>query len=247
MTSFFDQLDRQLREVATRGQAVTSRRPRRLAAVALAAVSVGGTALAATGLWRPILGEPGLGRPPSITASAPPRGQLALLGVLRRPQTPTDRSAETREELRYMSNTAAGVRTAYIRLLSGDTGLGPAILVPVARITRSLLGAPPAVVARTPRTNALCLLVGDRSGEGSAKQCFTTTAVLDGRATLSVGDLLFGLVPDRVRRVTVRFSSGTTTSSIPSSNFFRISMPAGAIPVAMSWALTAGPPRHFPL
>jgi len=263
MTSFFDRLDAQLREVASRdpeSAAVrepadasrrprrrASPRPRRLAVAVLAAFSVGGTAIAATGLWRPILGEPGLGQPPTTSASSPPAAQLTALGVLRRPQTPADRSAETEEELRYMSSTASGVRTDYVRLLSDTTGVGPAILVPVTRIRRPLESGPPAVLARQPSTDALCLLVGDRDGEGSGKACFTTADVLQGGATLSLGSGFFGLAPDDVRLVTVTFGDGAVRSVAPSSNFFTVMMPSGAIPASMTWVLTSGRSQHFPL
>jgi hypothetical protein len=269
MLSFLDQLDAQLREVACRDPAGAAvRRParaarrtprrafasphphpraRRVAVAVVAAASIGGTALAATGLWRPILGEPGLGSPPTISASSPPASQLDELGVLRRAQTAADRSAETEAELRYMSSVASGVRTDYVRLLSNTTGFGPAILVPVARMIRRLENGPPAVLARQPSTDALCLLVGDRDGEGSAKSCFTTGDVLDGGATLSLGNGFFGLAPDDVRLVTVTFGDGAARSATPSSNFFAITMPSGALPAAMTWVLASGTSEHFSL
>jgi hypothetical protein len=264
MVSFFDQLDAQLREVAVRApsdaatrpprpQRSVSRRPRSarrpcqgiLAALSLLLVT--GTALAATGLWRPILGEPRFGPGPTITADAPPPAQLAILGVLRAPQTAADRSAGTRAELRYMSAAASGVRTNYIRLLSDHTGFGPAVLVPVARIDQARSGAPPAVLAELPRTDALCLLVGDRDGEGAAKRCFTTDDVLDGRDTLSLGSDVFGLVPDAVRSVTVSFTGGATRTVAPADNLFETAQGAGGIPVSMTWTMAAGPVRHFTL
>ncbi|HEX3875218.1 MAG TPA: hypothetical protein VHW26_13780 [Solirubrobacteraceae bacterium] len=273
MNSLFDQLDTQLRDVAgrdpyplttrdpappttrdaspatgrTRAGGRARRGPRRLIAV-LAAVSLTGTAVAATGLWRPILGEPRFGGPaPTITASPPPPAQLAVLGVLRRPQTPADRSGATRDELQYLSPAAGGVRTAYIRLLSDDTGLGPAVLVPVARIDESSAGAPPAVAAELPHTDALCLVVGDRDGQGAAKRCFTTADVVGGLASLSVGSDLFGLVPDDVRRVTVSFTGGTARTVSPASNLFEIAMPAGGIPATMTWTTATGRRRRFTL
>jgi hypothetical protein len=249
MDDFFDQLDSQLREISRRnfdGARSGRRASRRLRAgvVALATLSIAGTAIAATGAWRPILGEPGLGPPPTVVVSAPPASQLAVLGVLRRAQTPADRGTDTQTELRYISNTASGVRTAYIRLLSPKTGLGPAVLVPVARITQV---APHGVVATPERINALCLLIGDSLNQGAAKRCFTTAELLDGRGTLSLGTRFFGVVPDGVRLVSVRFQDGTTASAVPVSNFFVLSAPAGTAPATMTWTAASGVAQQFPL
>jgi hypothetical protein len=249
MDDFFDQLDSQLREVSRRniGGATNGRRAsRRVRAgvVGLAALSIAGTAIAASGVWRPILGEPGLGPPPTVIATAPPASQLAVLGALRRAQTPADRGTDTQTELRYMSNTASGVRTGYVRLLSNQTGLGPAILVPVARITQA---APSQVTAAPVRTNALCLLIGDRDGQGAAKRCVTTAELLAGRGTLSLGTHVFGIVPDGVRVVSIRFRDGITASVAPASNFFALTAPAGSAPAAMTWTPTSGAVRHFSL
>jgi hypothetical protein len=253
MTSIFDQLEEQLREIASRDLRVRARprsntsRSWRLAVVVAAAASLAGTALAATGLWRPLLGEPGLGPPAAITGDPPPPSQLALLAVLRRAQTADDRSAATRAELRFINDMADGVRTDYIRLLSSHAGFGAAILVPVARITQTQLSAPPAVLARLPRSDALCMLIGDRAGEGSAKRCFTTADLLSGSATLSLGGFLFGLAPDGVRVVTVTFDNGSARRVVPSSNFFAIMMPSGGTPATMTWTMTNGPPRRHPI
>jgi hypothetical protein len=253
-SSFFDRLDGQLREVALREPGLAaveprpSRRPwsqarsRRVAIAALAVLSASGTAIAATGVWRPILGDPSLGSPPTITADAPPPAQLAILGVLRRAQTAADRSRSARE-LEYIGNTVSGVRTTYIRLLSDDTGLGPAILVPVAALRQ--IGAPPAVAAHLPHTDALCLVIGDTAG--AAKRCFSTSDVVTGQATLSLASDLFGIVPDDVRGVTVTFGGGATSSATPTSNFFEVTMPSGAIPRTMTWTVAGAPAEHFQL
>jgi hypothetical protein len=260
---FFDQLDAQLRGVARRSldaelrHVVALRTPGvarlrgaapwrmvRLPVAALAAVSLAGVAIAATAVWRPALGAPGLGAPPTSTAAAPPEAQLAVLGVLRRQQTPADRGAETRSELTYMGNTASGVRTAYIRLLSDRTGLGPAVLVPVAQITQA---APPELGAAPPRTGALCLLVGDAAGRGAAKRCFTTGDLLAGRGTLSLATDIFGVVPDAVAMVSITFSNGATRHVAPLGNLFELAEPAGAAPATMTWASATGTVQRFPL
>lgn len=255
---FFDQLDAQLRGVAHRGldadlrHLVVWRRPGvarlrgrapwravRLPATVLAAVSLAGAAIAATAVWRPIPGQPGLGSPRTSTAAAPPEAQLAVLGVLRRQQTPADRDAETRSELTYIGNTASGVRTAYIRLLSDRTGLGRAILVPVAQISQ-------AAPSELPRTDALCLLVGDAAGRGAARRCFTTGELLAGRATLSLATDIFGVVPDAVAMVSIRFSNGATRHVAPLGNLFELAEPAGAAPAVMVWASATGTVQRFP-
>lgn len=249
MDDFFDQLDSQLREISRRsiGGAMRHRRASqrlRVGVAALAALSIAGTAIAATGVWRPILGEPGLGPPPTVIATAPPAQQLAVLGVLRRAQTPADRGTDTQAELRYMSSTASGVRIAYVRLLSNDTGLGPAILVPVARITQT---APAGVAATPARINALCLLIGDSHSQGAAKRCFTTAELLEGRGILSLGTHIFGVVPDGVRVVSIRFRDGATESVVPAGNFFALTTPAGTAPGSMTWTPPSGAAQHFAL
>jgi ferric-dicitrate binding protein FerR (iron transport regulator) len=59
---------------------------RRGGAAAAVVVLVGAPPLVATGIWRPQIGD-GKHAAPKITAEAPPAGQLATFGVLRRPQT----------------------------------------------------------------------------------------------------------------------------------------------------------------
>jgi hypothetical protein len=237
MSTFFDDLELQLRDLAEaplvdeRRVAVRQRRPRArwaLIAVLLLAV-LAAAAVAATGIWRPILGLPQFGPGPSISSVAPPAQQLRLLGVLRRTQTTADRGSLTTQELRYLGLDEEGVRTNYIRLLRPRPlpGLGPAVLVPVTQ-TRLPAGSPPAVVRRYAITNALCLIVGDTNGAGAGKTCFSTAQLVTGAANASLGPVVYGLVPDDVSRVTVRFASGQQVTETAQENFVAVTTPVGA-------------------
>src|SRR4051812_1613021 len=91
-----DRLSQQSAPVRT-GRSWWRLSPRGLA-VALAALAVSASALAATAPWHPLFGDPQRPSPqPRVTGAAPSAAQLALLGVLRRAQTPEDRGSTTRQ------------------------------------------------------------------------------------------------------------------------------------------------------
>lgn len=230
MSDFFDRLEQQLnrstRQLARQHAPATSRRLQGVIAVSLLVLLAAGTAIAATGIWRPILGMQRYGPGPSIASSPPPKAQLAMLAVLRRPQTPADRSAAVRRELRYVSGDLSGVRTDYIRKLAITQYGQPVILVPSAHFEDSLPGAPPAVKRLLPKTNALCIIYPERTlSEGVAAHCYTTRQVGSDQATGSLGNHQYGLVPDNISSVTWTYASGRTITTPVRENFFDMTTP----------------------
>jgi hypothetical protein len=210
---------------------------RRSAALALAALLVSGTALAATHPWAPTLGDRTLGPPPSVAVSGAPHAQLDALGVLRRAPGPLDRDAATQAGLRYIGDTAQGVHTDLIRRLE-TTAAGQAVVLVPAHTWRPAPGA-------TVRRDVLCVVYPDAPGTGAAKGCFTLGDVRSGRAYVQLGTHVFGVVPDDVSSVAVRFAGGTSSAvAAVHDNFFDIAgppsstvpgAPVGARPQALEW------------
>jgi hypothetical protein len=260
MKDFRDRFEQQLIAAARREdeKAVTAAKirfsswyPPRSVIFVSAVVLAGGTAVAATHPWSPLLGDPRFeGPPPTVAPDTPPRDQLKALEVLRREQTPQDRSLATRGTLRYISGSSTrGVRTDYIRQLI-PAGAGTVTLVPVAS-WRPNPAAPPV-------HDALCVFYGESGSDGGARTCWTTDQVLQGNAVAELGNHFYGLVPDGVAIVLARFSDGTSTSASVRDNFFDLASPpdmrdpehasVGARPSEISWldsnATTVGPPSR---
>ena len=175
-------------------------------------LAVSATALAATAPWQPLFGDPDHpSAQPRVTGSAPPAGQLALLSVLRRPQTDEDRGATTQQALRYFGTSTQDVYTDYIRRLPLGSGDLAATLVP-ARSWR----LPGGVMTLH---DVLCVFVAESNGDGGAKGCYTTAALTRGRAGGSLGSVEYGLVPDGVAALEVRYANGTQRIAVR-DNFY---------------------------
>lgn len=206
---------------------------RRALVVAVLLVAVAAPATAATGVWRPLLGD-GSREGPTPTSSRAPADQRALLGVLRRPQQPSDRGPQTDYALKFLTRGVGGVRVADIRLL--HAGAGAVVLIPVARFgLESAHGAQPLGAART-GSNGLCLFAADTQdgrADGGGFGCYTTAEISRGRATASVGSHVYGLVPDGVRTVQVKFSDGGVSEATVDDNLFAYSAPASGLPGAI--------------
>ena len=138
-------------------------------AVALSLTVLAGAAAAAS-IWLPQLGNPTYGYNPGVNNSPPPADQLAALGVLRAPQTATDRAAASTGVLTYVNNYAHGVRTGYIRLL-GQDATATYLLIPVAH--RDAGPATPNGI-----DDALCVYAEQsQSATGPYVRCFTIAQV----------------------------------------------------------------------
>jgi hypothetical protein len=187
--------------------------------VGLSLTAFAGTAVAALALWTPVLGDSRFGEaPPTTSASAPPPDQLSALGVLRREQSPADRSgALATGALRAINASSSGVRTNYIRVLAGGSGGSGFVLVPVAE-RRASLASPAAI------PDALCLYAA-QSG-AFAVNCYTLAQVRAGSARDIAFGQVFGLAPDGVSAVTIA-AGGVDVSAPVQNNFFDATLPAG--------------------
>jgi hypothetical protein len=254
MTSYIDALRQELVTATERLAGAGStprvarngrwRRSPRVLAAALAGLAVSATALAATTPWQPIFGDPADPKAPqpSITADAPPAEQVAMLGVLRREQTQDDRGPTTTQALRYFGPSTEGVHTAYIRHLPAGEGGLSAILLP-ARSWH---------LSRLEKSDVACLFVGEASGSGGAKACYTTSEIAGGLAGGSLGAVEFGLVPDGVVRVVLRYADATQAVEVH-DNFYEHRAPAadenagGVTPrrvASMTWVDAQGNPTR---
>ncbi len=208
------------------------RRSPRALAVAAAALTLSATALAATTPWRPYFGDPEHPSPqPRVTGSAPPAEQLALLGVLRRDQTPEDRGATTQQALRYFGTTTQDVHSDYIRRLPIGPGYLPAVLVP-ARSWE--------VAGLLHKEDVLCVFVAERNGDGGAKGCYTTEELRRGRAGGGLGSVTYGLVPDGVAEIRVRYPGGTQRVPVRDNFFEHRALGEDASSTATSLARSLG-------
>jgi hypothetical protein len=206
MTVVLDALSAELAAAGDRLARRSARRRRRariavIVTVALLAL-VGASIATGTFLWQPQLGQDFQGHP-TASASEVPAAQLALLGVLRRPQTDSDRGMEGRYAASWLGTSFRGVRTNSIRVLTNG-----AVLISAERGPSG--------------DDSLCLFLRDTEAGGMS--CFTTDQLRRGLAALiripapaqpgaSPGSLparVTGIVPDGV--AAVRF--GTTTVQV---------------------------------
>jgi hypothetical protein len=185
-----------------------------------AVISVGGAAVAGQELWGPVLGSED-GNRPSASSTPVPAGQAALIGALRREQTPIDRGAVARRALASATSRYVGVRLDAVRVVLRTAGGGGIAVIPVADLR-------PANGRVGPGDDVLCVstVLGGGAGE-LAVNCFGTDDVRAGRATGALGSLVWGLVPDGVRRVTVPGSDGRPLEVLVRDNVF--SLPAAQV------------------
>jgi hypothetical protein len=223
MSDFLDRFERQL--VAAKRP--KSRRPSRRSAVlvSLFVLLIGAPALAATEPWRPLIGDEKRGTP-SATTARPPEDQVRGLGVLRRPQTDDDRGAFAQQALRLTDANVAGVRTASVRVMRSPAL--SAVLVPVERFNlRTSEMIRPEMSDRLKRALAikndgLCVFAPDPGGDGGGYACNTLDEIKQGLLPSSIGPFVYGVVPDRVSRVEIRFADGTSSQAVVQDNFYAV-------------------------
>ena len=244
--SAFDQLEHAL--VATsRRLAAASAPPQRqvwrgpVPIIVTTSLLIAGTALAATQPWRPSLGDRRLGAPPAVSPNAPAKAELAILHVLRRPQTSSDRGRATTGALRFVGRGGSGIKTDYIRLLGLSAPSRGIVLIPMNRYSPG-----PGIV----KQGALCVIYSEPTADGAAKSCFDLDDIRYGRAVGSLGLHQYGLVPDGVAKVTALFAEGPVVEATVRDNFFDLTAPQArgesasiaANPAAISWQDAGGRP-----
>jgi hypothetical protein len=216
------------------------RRPARRSAVVvgLVALAVAAPTLAATQPWKPLLGDERRGTP-SASGDQPPAGQLAGMGVLRRPQTAADRGALAQTALRLSDDNVDGVRTAAVRLLASPAT--DAVLIPVRRFNLNgsrfiAPDAPEELKQRmAPKTDGLCLFAPDPSGDGGGYGCSTWEEVEAGLLPSSIGPVVYGLVPDGVARVRIDLEGGRQLELGVRDNFYAGRSATARGPLTTAW------------
>jgi hypothetical protein len=222
---------------------VRSRALRRCSSRSVLAASValllGGSALAlATQPWNALGAHHSRGAPASTTSlTAPPRAQLAMLSVLRRPQAAKDQSPAAIHLLGLIGDRQIGVRLSYVRLLTPASGQ-VALLVSLEHV-------------HGPQAANLCLFFGDQDplhANSSSGVCGNTQTLRSNGLIANVGSAIFGIVPDGVARVVAQYADGHAASSPVRDNYFAIAAaptstsPIGHItsPHALRWLDNAG-------
>jgi hypothetical protein len=165
MTVLLDSLSADLAAAGDRlaRRAARRRRRVRIFAITIALLGLLSTAAAtATLFWQPQLGNDSQGHPTASTSDVP-ADQLALLSVLRRPQTDADRGAAGRYAASWLGRQFRGVRTDSIRVLTNGAVLFSAEHSPSG-------------------DNALCLFLADT--EGGVISCSTTDQLKRGGTAL---------------------------------------------------------------
>lgn len=166
MTVLLDSLSAELAAASDRLARRSARRRRRAriaAIVALMALALIGASIATgTFFWQPQLGNDSQGHP-TASATNVPAAQLALLGVLRRAQTDSDRGAQARYAASWLGSEFRGVRTDSIRVLTNGSVLFSAEHGPSG-------------------DDSLCLFLADKEAGGIT--CFNTDQLRRGGAAL---------------------------------------------------------------
>jgi hypothetical protein len=226
MSDFLDRFERQL--VAARRP--PRRRPSRRGAMvaSMLVLLIGAPALAATEPWRPLIGDEKRGMP-SATTDSPPSDQARGLGVLRRAQTEDDRGPLAQEALRLTDDDVEGVRTKAVRVMRSP--VLSAVLVPVERFNlRTSQMIQPEMSEKLKRRleikqDGLCVFAPDPGGDGGGFACSTLDEIKQGALPSSIGGIMYGLVPDNVRRVDIQLADGSTLESAVDDNFYAARAP----------------------
>jgi hypothetical protein len=185
----------------------------RLVGVAAACIAIAGTAAAATGVWNPIVGSPDHS---ATTSESPvPAALVEHLGVLRREQTPRDRSAEVEATLDG-AEVPQGVRLESVRFLApGEDGEAIVMLSGVKAIPLETAEEPVCVArpsARLPVTAFLCF---------GPRQLMSGTAMAleegPGREGIELG-----VAPDGVATITAEFGSAPSVTVAVQNNYWEV-------------------------
>lgn len=239
MSDFRDRFERQLitaaREAPVPVVSAPSRRApwrsawrRTVLALTLAAV-VGGSALALGVLGTRSVGAgdgSSAGGKAVVKVRAVPPEQLALLGVLRRPPEARDRPPQLGAALRFVSSGT--VRRDVVRRLDAHGDL-PILLIPV----RGLPMSRPRHADQMVTIDAALCLYGTAPDDGAPEggiACFTTRQLRRGEMVGAVRQRTFGLVPDGVAEVALRFRGHRPIRVPVRRNFWEKNVPSPGHP-----------------
>ena len=157
-----------------------------------------------------------LGQPVSTTAVAPPAEQLALLGILRDPPPGATVDPATLSSLGFPE--IHGIRTNYIRLLPPAPGFPHQLLYTV---TSGRLGAPdPALGEKAPPETKNLICVEEIDATGGGGDCTPTSVLTSGHWRESNGLHGYGLVPDGVATVVLRYTDHPAQTETVTDNTF---------------------------
>ncbi|HEX5608465.1 MAG TPA: hypothetical protein VFX45_00060 [Solirubrobacterales bacterium] len=201
----------------------------RIVAIGLCAVAFGGTAMAATGVWNPLVGSSE--HPAELSDTPVPAGLVAKLGVLRREQTPQDRSPEVEATLKvghtgfkYKPNFA--VRLGSVRYLRPGANHEPTILLSGVTTVR------PEIEPKKERWIAeveeVCVARPVPGTEEAAFICFDRSELMSGHAVMGVSNpadgfaVALGVVPDGVATVTAKFDAAPPVNVPVEDNYWEL-------------------------
>jgi hypothetical protein len=188
-----------------------------------------------------------LGQTVSTSADAPPAEQLALLGILRDP--PAQAIVDPATLGTSLLSGIHGIRTGYIRRLPAAPGFPHQLLYTV---TSGEIGGP----AINPRTGAVgpppeaanLICVESFEPDGGGGDCTETSVLTSGHWIESSGLDGYGLVPDGVASVVLRYSDHPSETEAVTENTFSFrGYPAPEGPVVNGTPQTSpGPTPEVP-
>jgi hypothetical protein len=225
------------------GRRLAGWRVSRLVAVGAACLAFAGTAMAATGVWNPVVGSES--EPATLSETPVPAALTAQLGVLRREQTPRDRSPEVEatldggfvpegvrlDSVRYLAPGANGEATILLSgehvrfffaslLLHSDRGD-----VVVGKVPPEAAGD---AAAAEPPQEPVCVARPFPGDEQAVALCFDLSMLMSGEAhasqvdtTTNTGTAL-GVVPDGVTTVTAEFGSAPPVTVPVADNYWEL-------------------------
>jgi hypothetical protein len=224
MSDFFYLVEGQLLDAARRRGPSQAHRTAVIAAILAVLIAAPAVATVA-GVWKPFGGHTSH----STTHAPPPRAMLRVLGVLRRPQTPAERSPlALRTARRFGGADVAGAHLEHIRRVSGTPDTGYVYIVPVDRV--GLLVPPP---RRDPKPG-VCLVTIPAGAIGGGGGCEPFGYVTSGRGFASSADTAYALVPDGVARVEAVYRGRVLRARVRENLFF-LDMPGNRLPSSLTW------------
>lgn len=210
---------------------------------AAAAVACGGAALAqpAAGAAQPRACAPPT--PPTVDQGAPSSALLSRLAVLRRPRVAQD-TLPVGPGMEALPMVGEGIYVNYIRYATSLGGTSY-YLVPVQRALK---------VRGCPSSEEVFLVTvepgGFRGFSGVTAQQLVAGRS-DGTRWLQGHSVVYGIVPDGVARVVIRYATGhgrhVKVAATPTNNVFAVAVPAGiassvlpVVPSSLQWRAPSG-------